>query len=105
MTRASRFRASIVATALLGLAWSATGLGQAGPGISTDVEIAALLDEIEASTAKEERFEREVSELTTRRAQTRSALRGQVRALYRVTRSGLAPLAGGMDAVLRHVAR
>jgi predicted nucleic acid-binding Zn-ribbon protein len=89
----------------LGLGGSARVRGQLGSGISTDVEIAGLLDEIEASTAKQERFAREVSDLGTRREQTRHDLRDQVRALYRITRSGLAPLAGGMDAVLRHVAR
>jgi septal ring factor EnvC (AmiA/AmiB activator) len=78
--------------------------GQAG-GVSTDVEIAALLDAIEASTAKQERLEREAAELTAQRKATGRGLRDHVRALYRVTRSGLSPLAGGMDAVLRHVAR
>jgi septal ring factor EnvC (AmiA/AmiB activator) len=85
-------------------------LAQAGQvvgqrGVSTDVEIAGLLDEIEVSTAKQERIDREVADLTARRDQTRRGLRAQVRSLYRITHSGLAPLAGGMDAVLRHVAR
>jgi septal ring factor EnvC (AmiA/AmiB activator) len=88
----------------LGLMQTARVLGQAGASISTDVEIAALLDEIEASTAKQDRFDREVSELSSKRDQVRRDLRGRVRALYRVTRIGLAPLAGGLDSVLRHVA-
>jgi septal ring factor EnvC (AmiA/AmiB activator) len=89
----------------LALSDSARVHGQGSGGISTDVEIAGLLDEIETSTAKQDRFEREVSELSARHTEARRDLRTQVRALYRITRSGLSPLAGGMDAVLRHVAR
>ena len=74
-------------------------------GVSTDVEIAALLDTIEASTARQERLEREAADLSAQRQTTGRGLRDHVRALYRVTRSGLSPLAGGMNAVLRHVAR
>lgn len=104
MTRATRLLSLILAVGV-GAAAGTRALGQSGAGISTDVEIAGLLDEIEASTAKQDRFEHEVAELAGLREQTRHELRTQVRALYRVTRSGLAPLAGGMDAVLRHVAR
>src|SRR5262245_47611719 len=82
---------------------AAVGLGQRG--VSGDLEVAGLLDGIEAGTAKQERLEREAAALATRRDQTRNALRTQVRALYRITRSGLSPMAGGFDAVLRHVAR
>jgi septal ring factor EnvC (AmiA/AmiB activator) len=79
-------------------------LGQGG-GVSTDVEIAGLLDEIEASSAKQERVEREATDIGARRDQTRRDLRSQVRALYRVTRGRYVPLSGGVEAVLRHVAR
>ena len=74
-------------------------------GVSGDLEVAGLLDGIEAGTAKQERLEREASSLGGKREQTRGSLRTQVRALYRITRSGLSPMAGGFDAVLRHVAR
>ena len=89
--------------ALFALLLPAIALGQRG--LSGDLEVAGLLDGIEAGTAKQERLERESTSLTSRREQTRGALRLQVRTLYRITRSGLAPMAGGFDAVLRHVAR
>jgi len=92
------------AAAAVALAGAQAVRGQEG-GVSTDVEIAGLLDAIEVSTAKQERLTREAAELGSRRQQTRQDLRGQVRALYRLTRSGLAPLGGGLEAVLRHVAR
>ncbi len=79
--------------------------GQSAGGISTDVEIAGLLDQIEASTARKERCAREVADLSAKRQQTRRELRARVRMLYRMSRAGLAPLIGGMDAALRHVAR
>lgn len=87
----------------LGLLAAGSAHGQRG-GVSTDIEVAALLDAIEVSTAQQERFARESAELAGRREQAKRDLRTQVRALYRITRSG-SPLAGGMDAVLRHVAR
>jgi len=88
---------------LFALLLPAVGFGQRG--LSGDLEVAGLLDGIEAGTARQERLERESTSLTTRREQTRGSLRSQVRALYRITRSGLSPMAGGFDAVLRHVAR
>jgi murein hydrolase activator len=72
--------------------------------VSTDIEVAALLDAIEVSTAQQERFARESADLSGQRGRGQRDLRLQIRALYRLTRAG-SPLAGGMDAVLRHVAR
>lgn len=77
--------------------------GQAG-GLSTDVEVASLLDTVEVGSAKQERLEREASELGSRQQALTSSLKRQIRALYQLHRAG-APLAGGVDAVLRHVAR
>ncbi|MFI5307908.1 MAG: murein hydrolase activator EnvC family protein [Polyangiales bacterium] len=100
--RFPRLLLTLATTAALARVTLAAGQGA---GINTDVEIAGLLDQIEATTARQERFEREVADLSTRHQETRNELKRQVRTLYRVTRAGLAPLAGGMDSVLRHVAR
>ncbi|MGD8862671.1 MAG: peptidoglycan DD-metalloendopeptidase family protein [Myxococcales bacterium] len=78
--------------------------GQHG-GIGHDVEIAGLLDEIEAGTARRQRLSQELESVTSARKQLGQSLRRQVRALYRMTRSGFAPVGGGFEAVLRHVAR
>jgi len=72
--------------------------------MSTDVEVASLLDTVEVGSAKQERLDRELSELGAERQAVAKGLKRQVRALYHLHRAG-APLAGGVPAVLRHVAR
>jgi septal ring factor EnvC (AmiA/AmiB activator) len=74
-------------------------------GIGVDVEMARVLDGIESDGEKQTRLREELDSLTKRRAQTGTALKSRVRALYRITRAGMAPVAGGLDAVRGHVAR
>lgn len=93
----------LVMACVLGLAGSVTA--DRGAGLSRDVVVAELLDEIEAKSAKQQRVE---SELQTARAAHGAAgqqLRERTRALYRLTRAGRAPVTGGFEAVRRHVAR
>jgi len=73
-------------------------------GLSSDVEVASLLDTVEVGSAKQERLDRELGEIGARQQAVSTSLKRQVRALYHLHRAG-APLAGGVDAVLRHVAR
>lgn len=88
----------------------ALALPQGGPaagqtsGLSSDVEVASLLDSVEVGSAKQERLDRELGEIGTRQKAVSVNLKRQVRALYHLHRAG-APLAGGVDAVLRHVSR
>jgi septal ring factor EnvC (AmiA/AmiB activator) len=88
----------------LALATSQSVRGQQG-GISRDVQVAGLLDELEAGTAKHERIERERAAISDEKARIRLTLRTHVRSLYKFTRPGLSPLLGGVEAVLGHVAR
>jgi septal ring factor EnvC (AmiA/AmiB activator) len=101
MTHSRGLRRWLAATLIVLLAGSGA-LAQSAHG---DLEVATLLDAIEAGSARQERLEREAADLTGNRDRTRGALRTQVRALYRMTRSGLAPVAGGFESVLRHVSR
>lgn len=87
----------------LTLPQGAPAAGQTG-GLSTDVEVASLLDTVEVGSAKQERLDRELGDLSARHQTVTTSLKRQVRALYHLHRAG-APLAGGVDAVLRHVAR
>lgn len=97
---------ALILCALLGLGTSAAqGELGATAGIGVDVEIARILDEIEAGTARQDRVSEELAVLRQRQAHTKDALKSRVRALYRVTRAGMTPLAGGFDAVRKHVAR
>jgi septal ring factor EnvC (AmiA/AmiB activator) len=74
-------------------------------GISLDVEIARVLDEIETETAKQARLASELDALDARRSQLHNSVKARVRALYRITRSGMTPVAGGFEAIRQHVAR
>lgn len=77
--------------------------GQAGVG--ADLQVAQLLDQIEAGSARKTRVEGELLSLASQRDDRRNRLKQRVRALYRITRAGVAPMAGGLEAVLGHVAR
>jgi murein hydrolase activator len=74
-------------------------------GIGADLAAAQLLEEVEHKGEVGDKLENELSELEVRQMQARQTLRTRVRALYRITRAGMAPVAGGFDAVRRHVAR
>ena len=90
---------------LLGSRNSALGERAATGGIGVDVEIARVLDEIETESAKQTRLDAEIANLDARRTALHQALKSRVRALYRITRSGMTPFAGGFDAIRQHVAR
>ena len=74
---------------------------------------AAELDQrIAAADAREReahdaqvRLQTEIDELDTRREATRVELHRRARALYRVRRAGMLPIAGGFDALLGHLSR
>ena len=72
---------------------------------SLDDSIARALSEIEAATARKARVEAELSGIGERRAAARRRLKVRARALYRVTRGGMLPLAGGFDSLLAHLGR
>ena len=98
--------AAICGAVLIGLVSSAAR-GERAPilGIGVDVEIARVLDEIETENAKQTRLDSEISSLDACRSELHNTLKSRVRALYRITRSGMTPLAGGFDAIRQHVAR
>ncbi len=51
------------------------------------------------------RLQTEVEALAEERAQSEESLRGRARALYRLRRTGMLPVAGGFDALLGHLSR
>ena len=98
-------RQLIVVACLLSLA-GAPALGQGMPGgVSDDLVVARLLDEIETGSATETRLREELNAIASRRKETHGQLTRHVRALYRLTRAGRAPVASGFDALRMHVAR
>lgn len=80
-------------------------LDPASRAADLDEEIARLLATIERSESRKARVDAEIEGLGDRRAAARRRLRARTRALYRVTRSGMLPLAGGFPAMLGHLSR
>lgn len=70
-----------------------------------DAELGRSLSEIERAQSELARAQAELSGLDQRRAEAMRMLRTRVRALYRITRGGLLPVGGGIDALLAHAAR
>ncbi|MBX7192655.1 MAG: peptidoglycan DD-metalloendopeptidase family protein [Sandaracinaceae bacterium] len=70
-----------------------------------DRQIAEQVSRVEQLEAERARAEAEASALTSRRAETNRRLRDRARSLYRLTRAGALPLAGGFEALLTHLGR
>lgn len=97
-----------VAVFALGLAGSAAGQGPmlaATGAVPTNDGLAGALDALEQSTAERDRVNAEIEGLVTQRDAAQRRLHERVRALYRMRRAGVLPLAGGFQALLRHQSR
>lgn len=89
-----------------GLGQSA-GLGQpvAGPLEDLSRQIAAREEKIRQAGEEKARLEIEIAELVARTEAAQEELRRRARALYRMRRAGMLPIAGGFDALLSHLSR
>jgi len=89
-----------------------------GAGAEHDPSIAALSDvaEVEAKIAenlarvehaqtRQSQIDTEISGLAGKREEAEDRLHERARALYRVRRAGMLPVAGGFDALMAHLAR
>jgi septal ring factor EnvC (AmiA/AmiB activator) len=100
--------------------WIAVGLllaaGGAGAeqdlGISglTDVaqvegKIAESLARVEHAQTRQAQIDTEISGLADKRGEAEGRLHERARALYRIRRAGMLPVAGGFDALMAHLAR
>ncbi len=68
-------------------------------------QIAAREAKIREATEEKGRLEVELAELAARSEATERELHRRARALYRMRRAGMLPLAGGFDALLTHLSR
>jgi septal ring factor EnvC (AmiA/AmiB activator) len=93
---------------------SATGLAAAeqDPGASglADVdaiegEIAENLARVEHAQTRQAQIDTEISGLADKREEAEGRLHERARALYRIRRAGMLPIAGGFDALMGHLAR
>lgn len=94
-----------LALALGGLSPAAQANRRHRRGIQNDVEVAQLLEEIEAGSGRSQRLQHELASQEQALQGATAALTNHVRTLYRMTRSGRAPLGAGYRAVMQHVAR
>jgi septal ring factor EnvC (AmiA/AmiB activator) len=72
---------------------------------TVDEEIAHTMATIEQKQAEKARVDAEIEGLAERRTAVQRRLRTRTRALYRITRAGMLPLAGGFPALLSHLSR
>jgi len=100
----------LLAIALLGVTAGATA--ERDPGIASltdpaavEGEIAENLARVEHAQTRQAQIDTEISGLAGQRDEAKGRLHERARALYRVRRAGMLPVAGGFDALMGHLAR
>lgn len=102
-SRVTWFSAALLAG--LAVQSSVHGESRAPRGIAADVAAGRLLDDADTQDTRNDEADAELASLATQQQQASQTLKTRVRALYRITRAGMAPVAGGFNAVRLHVAR
>jgi len=101
-----KLRGSCVLALCLLSSGSALGeLGDAHGSIAADVETAQLLAEIATQSTQEKQLVAERTQLAAQQEALHVSLKERIQALYRLTRNGMTPIAGGFTAVRAHVGR
>lgn len=77
----------------------------AAPASPLDDSIAELQEAADAASAEKAALEVEIEQLRDRRERVEDSLHRRVRALYRMRRAGMLPVAGGFEAMLSHLGR
>ena len=98
---------------LLGLLAVAAGAGaEQDIGISSLTEVTAVegkiaenLARVEHAQTRQAQIDTEISGLSDKREDAEGRLHERARALYRIRRAGMLPVAGGFDALMGHLAR
>jgi len=100
--------------------WTAVGLFAiaAGAGAEQNVGISGLTDvaavegkiaenlaRVEHAQTRQAQIDTEISGLADKRDEAEDRLHERARALYRIRRAGMLPVAGGFDALMAHLAR
>jgi murein DD-endopeptidase MepM/ murein hydrolase activator NlpD len=87
------------------LSASAAVRGERSGGIGADLAVDEALRSFEAQNAHKLQLSSDLLALQQRELALRAPMRDHVRALYRVTRGGTAPVAGGFDAMRSYLSR
>lgn len=99
-----------LAVGLLIVAAGAAAEQDLGIGGLTDVaavegKIAENLARVEHAQTRQAQIDTEISGLAAKREEAEGRLHERARALYRIRRAGMLPVAGGFDALMGHLAR
>ncbi|MDH3652828.1 MAG: peptidoglycan DD-metalloendopeptidase family protein [Myxococcales bacterium] len=99
-----------VSVGLLVVAAGAAAEQDLGIGGLTDVaavegKIAENLARVEHAQTRQAQIDTEISGLADKREEAEGRLHERARALYRIRRAGMLPVAGGFDALMGHLAR
>jgi septal ring factor EnvC (AmiA/AmiB activator) len=78
---------------------------QAEQGIVLDIALARAMDEVDGTQAQIAGLKADARSFDSKVAQSQTRLAAYARGLYRLSRPGVAPIAGGYPAMMRHVAR
>ncbi|MFW6051378.1 MAG: murein hydrolase activator EnvC family protein [Myxococcota bacterium] len=79
--------------------------GDAGGADHLERQVAETRQDLERQKARRERIRSEVKGLSEQQEVVRDRLRARAKGLYRISRAGMLPLAGGFAALLEHVGR
>ena len=99
-----------VAAGLLAVVAGAAAEQDLGIGGLTDVaavegKIAENLARVEHAQSRQAQIDTEISGLSDKRDEAEGRLHERARALYRIRRAGMLPVAGGFDSLMGHLAR
>jgi murein DD-endopeptidase MepM/ murein hydrolase activator NlpD len=94
---------SLVLTVCLG--FSSAAHGERSGGIKADLAVDDALRALDSQNAHNAQLASEMSALQEREQALQQTLRVHVRALYRVSHSGVAPVAGGFEAMRAYLSR
>ena len=105
----SRFWVSLAAGLLALLAGAAaeqdTGIVGLADVAAVEGKIAENLARVEHAQTRQAQIDTEISGLADKREEAEGRLHERARALYRIRRAGMLPVAGGFDALMGHLAR
>ena len=99
-----------IAFGLIAVATGAAAEQDLGVAALTDIpavegKIAESLARVEHAQTRQAQIDTEISGLQSKREEAEGRLHERARALYRVRRAGMLPVAGGFDALMAHLAR
>ena len=107
MSMRQQFSIGVLLAAALATSAGAEQIGLDGYTDPTAIEeaITENLARIEHAQSRQAQIDSEVAGLAAQQQETRERLHDRARALYRVRRAGMLPMAGGFQALMQHLSR